>query len=197
MSQPACKPGSVRSTLRDGHSSGICVATDLVQPTRVAAWKPALRPGLPAAWPPLFGLAPGGVCPAADVAAGAVRSYRTLSPLPPGREAHPKAVCFLWHFPWGCPRRPLAATSSPWSPDFPPPDLFAALAWDNRAHATRDVRQRPSGRLADVYKERARRRVKSRGARTAKYRPIGGLMRGTRRQPTPANTTNKIGLTIT
>jgi hypothetical protein len=32
--------------------------------------------------PPLFGLAPGGVCRAAGVAAGAVRSYRTVSPLP-------------------------------------------------------------------------------------------------------------------
>jgi hypothetical protein len=32
--------------------------------------------------PPLFGLAPGGVYPAACVAAGAVRSYRTVSPLP-------------------------------------------------------------------------------------------------------------------
>src|SRR5580704_3515482 len=32
--------------------------------------------------PSLFGLAPGGVCRAADVAAGAVRSYRTVSPLP-------------------------------------------------------------------------------------------------------------------
>src|SRR5580704_18274029 len=32
--------------------------------------------------PSLFGLAPGGVCRAADVTAGAVRSYRTVSPLP-------------------------------------------------------------------------------------------------------------------
>ena len=31
------------------------------------------------------------------------------------------AVCFLWHFPWGRPRRPLAATVFPWSPDFPLP----------------------------------------------------------------------------
>ncbi len=31
--------------------------------------------------PPLFGLAPGGVCRAATVASGAVRSYRTVSPL--------------------------------------------------------------------------------------------------------------------
>ncbi len=32
--------------------------------------------------PPLFGLAPGGVYPAVAVADDAVRSYRTLSPLP-------------------------------------------------------------------------------------------------------------------
>ena len=32
--------------------------------------------------PSLFGLAPGGVCHAAGVTAGAVRSYRTVSPLP-------------------------------------------------------------------------------------------------------------------
>jgi hypothetical protein len=36
---------------------------------------------------PLFGLAPSGVYPAADVATGAVRSYRTISPLPPGASA--------------------------------------------------------------------------------------------------------------
>ena len=30
------------------------------------------------------------------------------------------AVCFLWHFPWGCPRRTLSGTVFPWSPDFPP-----------------------------------------------------------------------------
>jgi hypothetical protein len=34
--------------------------------------------------PPLFGLAPGGVYPAASVTGGAVRSYRTVSPLPVG-----------------------------------------------------------------------------------------------------------------
>ena len=31
------------------------------------------------------------------------------------------AVCFLWHFPWGRPRRSLTGTVSPWSPDFPHP----------------------------------------------------------------------------
>jgi len=32
--------------------------------------------------PPLFGLAPCGVCPARGITAAAVRSYRTFSPLP-------------------------------------------------------------------------------------------------------------------
>ena len=77
------------------------------------------RRGANRAFPPLFGLAPGGVCPAAAVTGDAVRSYRTLSPLPagpwPGR-----AVCFLWHCPWGRPRRALPGTVSPRSPDFPP-----------------------------------------------------------------------------
>ncbi len=57
--------------------------------------------------PSLFGFAPGGVYHAAAVTSRAVRSYRTLSPLP-----RPKApaVCFLWHFPWGRPRRALPGT---------------------------------------------------------------------------------------
>ena len=50
----------------------------------------------------LFGLAPGGVYRAAPVAGSAVRSYRTLSPLPAGPWAG-QAVCFLWHFPLGSP----------------------------------------------------------------------------------------------
>ena len=86
-----------------------------------------------AARPPLFGLAPGGVYLAAPVARGAVRSCRPVSPLPAGcLAALARAVCFLWHFPWGRPRRRLSGTEFPWSPDFPLP-----LA-----------RQRPSGRLA-------------------------------------------------
>src|SRR5208337_157562 len=81
----------------------------------------------------LFGFAPGGACRAADVAAGAVRSYRTLSPLPGWTfNGRVRAVCFLWRFPWGRPRRTLSGAASVWSPDFPP---------------LREKR-RPSGRLA-------------------------------------------------
>ena len=32
----------------------------------------------------------------------------------------PGVVCFLWHCPWGRPRRQLAVTLISWSPDFPP-----------------------------------------------------------------------------
>ena len=44
---------------------------------------------------PLSGLASGGVCRALAVTSEAVRSYRTISPLPVLRQA----VCFLLHFP--------------------------------------------------------------------------------------------------
>ena len=47
--------------------------------------------------PSLFGLAPGGVCPAALVTQAAVRSYRTVSPFP--KALKQREVCFLWHFP--------------------------------------------------------------------------------------------------
>jgi len=64
---------------RDGHSSGTPVAGRLTRPTRAAGAETRLSV---AGLPPLHGLAPGGVCPADGVAAIAVRSYRTLSPLP-------------------------------------------------------------------------------------------------------------------
>ena len=86
--QTACKPGSVWHTAnraRDGHSSATPVARRLKQPTRTAT---RTRVGAHAPLPSLFGLAPGGVCRAAAVAGSAVRSYRTVSPLPrPTRNA--------------------------------------------------------------------------------------------------------------
>ena len=73
--------------------------------------------------PSLFGLAPGGVCHAAGVTAGAVRSYRTVSPLP-RQTLRTAAVCSLWHCPWVRTRRTLSGTACPWSPDFPPRQPF-------------------------------------------------------------------------
>ena len=59
------------------------------------------RTGCQRRLPLLLGLAPGGVFPAAAVAGGAVRSYRTISPLPPAaRHAGAgSAVCFCGTFP--------------------------------------------------------------------------------------------------
>lgn len=69
----------------------------------------------------LLGLAPGGVCRAVPVAGSAVGSCPTISPLPAFALAgFGAAVSFLWHFPWGRPRRELPGTVHPWSPDFPP-----------------------------------------------------------------------------
>jgi hypothetical protein len=74
---------------RDGHSSATPLARRLKQPTRTAdpdrsGSLSSRKRGLRAA-PFLFGLAPGGVCRAVGVAADAVRSYRTFSPLPANR----------------------------------------------------------------------------------------------------------------
>ena len=63
----------------------------------------------------LFGIAPGGACHAGRVTTAPVGSYPTVSPLP----VQAQAVCSLWRFPWGCPRRALPGTVTLWSPDFP------------------------------------------------------------------------------
>jgi hypothetical protein len=118
--QAACKPGSVRrpaeaergAIIPLGRSSRIASRD---QPGRNAESR---LPALSSRRPSLFGLAPGGACHAGPVARPAVRSYRTLSPLPPDRG--PEAVCFLWRYPSGRPGRALPAASTPWSPDFPP-----------------------------------------------------------------------------
>ena len=73
------------------------VAKRLMRPTRTARLETGLA-GCPAA-PPLFGLAPGGVCPAAAVARGAVRSYRTLSPLPDFAKGSGGRFAFCGTFP--------------------------------------------------------------------------------------------------
>jgi hypothetical protein len=73
-----------------------------------------------AAPPPLFGLAPRGVCPAGRIAPSAVRFYRTISPLP-----GPKARRYIF---CGTFRKDPFERSPPavsrhvalWRPDFPP-----------------------------------------------------------------------------
>ena len=83
--QTACKPGSVppaiRQTRRPFLWTAHCWTVLATHPGPRSAGDGAARL-CRRTERPLFGLAPGGACRAADVAAGAVRSCRTLSPLP-------------------------------------------------------------------------------------------------------------------
>jgi hypothetical protein len=92
--------------------------------------------------PSLFGLAPCGVYHASAITAGAVRSYRTFSPLPPTQEQsqgllRAVAVCFLWHWPSTGPVPKVDARvpdvirhTALWSSDFPPPAALAGSGSD-------------------------------------------------------------------
>src|SRR5439155_10625944 len=64
---------------------------------------------------PLCALAPGGACRVARVATGAVRSYRTVSPLP----AFPGGL-FAVALSRESPRLAVSQHPALWSPDFPP-----------------------------------------------------------------------------
>src|SRR5262249_13082702 len=120
-------PSRGRSAARDGHSSGTPVARRLKQPTRTAGSGHRSRDRLRGLAPSLFGLAPGGVCRAADVAADAVRSYRTFSPLPRLIRNTPWRLVFCGTVPetgsrfrGDKARLTVFGTERPWSPDFPP-----------------------------------------------------------------------------
>ena len=118
MGLPDCKPVSV-----------LFVAEE---------WQPFLLAGdcspAPATYPevltertapaPLFGLAPHGVCPARRIAAAAVRSYRTFSPLP--GSCLPGGIVFCGTFrKIRFERIPPAVSRhvALWRPDFPPARL--------------------------------------------------------------------------
>lgn len=71
----------------------------------------------------LFGLAPGGVFPATTVASRAVRSYRTISPLPADFNGKPKKATggiFSVALSVGLRLPGVTWHLALWSPDFPP-----------------------------------------------------------------------------
>ena len=97
--QLACKPGFVGPKTRALDVAAIPLGRPLLtassnQPGR-RAWKPAWRERLSS----LFGFAPGGVYRAVRITASAVRSYRTLSPLPQGPRACVGRFTFCGTFP--------------------------------------------------------------------------------------------------
>ena len=126
--------------VRDDHSSATPVARRFKQPTRTAGFWTSIPSTAPvtARWPTpsLFGLAPGGVYHAARVAAGAVRYYRTFSPLP-RRDATCRGGLFSVALSLGLPRRTLSGTACPLEPGLSSPATFRPLP------------ERPSGRLTE------------------------------------------------
>ena len=108
------------SPKRDGHSSATPVARRLKQPTRTAT---RTRAGTRVPLPSLFGLAPGGVCRAVSVAGNAVRSYRTVSPLPRPIHNAPWRSLLCGTVPGVAPRRMLSGTVCPGARTFLPGHL--------------------------------------------------------------------------
>jgi hypothetical protein len=149
----ASRPVALR---RDDHSSRPGIARGLQRPTRQPrTGRPfAMRlslAGRPHRGAALFGLAPCGVLPATAVTGGAVRSYRTISPLPFGSplRARSRAVSFLCHCSVRllCPgvTRRTALRSS----DFPPASALRASAPQARRPAHRHPGAKAGDRLAD------------------------------------------------
>ena len=136
ISWPVSRVLFMRRTALDDHSSGASVAGHLMQPTRTAAQKPAWGQR-PRAVPIWFCSRWGLPCRHCCQRRGALLPHPfTLTPDMSG------AVCFLWHFPWGHPRRALPGTVFPWSPDFPPPKAAAIRPADPLAlGANRELRQ--------------------------------------------------------
>ncbi len=140
---------------RDGHSSGTRIAARLARPTRAAGReRPCVtRSGFPSAPPatPIRSCSRWGLpCRPCCQGRGALLPHRfTRADWPWYEPWGESAVCFLWHCPWGRPRRPLAGTVFPWSPDFPPPR-------PGRLRSRR--RERSSGRPAVWHSGNARRR---------------------------------------
>ena len=153
--QLACKPGSVRQSypcamaihLGRGLRRASCNQPGRQPGNRLEALR--LTSGLPLRRytgfrPPLFGLAPGGVYRATPVARSAVRSYRTLSPLPRAapcsrRTWRDRRFAFCCTFP----EVTLAGR-------YPAPCLHGARTF---LHQRRfPLRQRPSSQLAGAIR---------------------------------------------
>ncbi len=110
-----------------GHSSGTRVTARLARPTRAAGRecpRSLTAPATPIRSCSRWGLP----CRPCHQGRGALLPHHFTLTLDPTVSHGGPGGMFLWHFPWGRPRRPLAGTVFPWSPDFPPPRSPAAAA---------------------------------------------------------------------
>jgi len=107
-------------------------------PERLARTDPGTSSLGPA--PLLFGFAPGGVYRAVSVAGNAVRSCRTVSPLPQAVRNAPEAVCFSVALSLGSPPPDVIRHRSSMEPGLSSPPPF-------RDHPCGILAERPSGRL--------------------------------------------------
>ncbi len=130
--RPVSRVLSTLERVWDGHSSGMRLAAHLTRPTRAAERECSWLSPSGCCLPPLFGLAPGGVYRAAPVAEGAVRSCRTISPLPAD------------HF--GCVGGLFSVALSLGSP--PPAVSRHRIPVEPGLSSAASLRRRPSGRLA-------------------------------------------------
>ncbi len=103
----------------DGHSSGTPVAGRLARPTRAACAEATRRNGTLRLAAPIRSCSRWGLpCRPRCRGRGALLPPRFTLTGWRGEPSEP-AVCFLWHYPWGRPRRVLPGTVPPWSPDLP------------------------------------------------------------------------------
>jgi len=79
--------------------------------------------------------------------------FHPCRPYHPTKGWHRLGGVFLWHFPWGRPRRALPGTVPPWSPDFPLPAQAQEAAirpsGTRRFGLSRRLCQRLLGRVSD------------------------------------------------
>ena len=137
----ACKPGSVPRGRCPGwmtiHLGPVSLPASCSQPER----RPEIAPVIHCLKTIrqydrsfLFGFAPGGVYRDASHCwgAGALLPH----PFTLADSLMRSVVCFLWHFPWGCPRQALSGTVIPWSPDFPLCSIATDFAKRPSSHLT-------------------------------------------------------------
>ena len=118
MRRMACKPGSVPAPKGDGWPfvwDVRCRTPRATYPKGTAETHPrpeTAGPSYSVLLPVGFTLPP----PSPEARCALTAPFHPYQPSLKRR----RAVFFLWHYPWGRPRRVLPGTVFPWSPDFPP-----------------------------------------------------------------------------